>query len=425
MDDLQKIDYENISLRLSNVFQPSAPINSEELFRGRKPQVRAVVDAINQPGRHAILFGGRGVGKTSLGKILRTKLTTVEPVPIISALITCDSSDDYSTIWEKVFSELEYQRESEALEKTNRVYLDEVSGTYEPISVVWTPYSVRRKMEQIATKGLLYVVIDEFDKVEDPDSRQLIAETIKLFSDHAVCATIIVIGVSDDAVGLIDDHRSIERCLAQIPMPRMPSTEVEQIITLGLRKVDMSIEDNALQEITVLSKGLPSYAHLLSLYASRQALDRKTLKIDLVHVQSAIRFAISQTQETIRTDYDKATYSPRKTLHTTVLLACAMARTDEFGRFQPNDVCGPMEEITGDHYTSDRFASHLKQFCDDSRGPVLKRMGGEYKWRYQFYNPLLQPYVLMKGLDAGLISKEKLELSAETDPQYPLFKKQP
>jgi hypothetical protein len=64
-----------------------------------------------------------------------------------------------------------------------------------------------------------------------------------------------------------------------------------------------------------------------------------------------------------------------------------------------------MQDITGESYTSDRFSSHLKQFCETERGPVLKKMGGEYKWRYQFYNPLLQPFVLMKGLDAGLISK--------------------
>jgi hypothetical protein len=185
----------------------------------------------------------------------------------------------------------------------------------------------------------------------------------------------------------------------------MPGTEIQQIISLGLAKVGMAIKEDALMEITGLSKGLPSYAHLLSLHSSRQALDHKALMVELSHVQSAIKVAISQTEETIRTDYDKATYSARKTLFATVLLACAMARTDEFGRFQPNDVCGPMQDITGESYTSDRFSSHLKQFCETERGPVLKKMGGEYKWRYQFYNPLLQPFVLMKGLDAGLISK--------------------
>ncbi len=417
-------DYEAIALSLANVFQPSAPINSEELFRGRIQQVRAVVDAINQPGRHAILFGGRGVGKTSLGKILRTKLTTIESVPIISALITCDSSDDYSSIWNKVFAEIEYRAEGNQADERLSPNMDG-NPNAESKPFVWTPYEVRRKIEAIASNGLLYVVLDEFDKIQDADARQLTADTIKLFSDHAVRATIIVIGVSDDATQLINDHRSIERCLAQIPMPRMQIGEIQEIVALGAIKVKMAFDDEALSEITTLSKGLPSYAHLLALNASRAALDKKSLVVGLPHVQAAIKVAISQTEETIRTDYDKATYSPRKTLHPKVLLACAMAKTDEFGRFQPNDVCTPMEQITGERYTSDRFSAHLKEFCNLNRGPVLRRMGGEYKWRYQFYNPLLQPFVLMRGLDSGLIDKERLEAAADRDPKYPLFKRNP
>ncbi len=415
MADLPEVDYEGISLRLSSVFQPAAPINSEKLFRGRISQIRAVVDAINQPGRHAILFGGRGVGKTSLGKTLRAKLTTAEPVPVLSPLITCDSSDDYSTVWTKVFAEIEYQASNEQpADPTIEL------GHIREVPLDWTPFEVRRRIESLARRGILYIVLDEFDKVVDRGVRQLIADTIKVFSDHAVNATLIVIGVSDDATGLIEDHRSIARCLAQIPMPRMPQAEIGQIVTLGLKKVGMAINEDALYQIIGLSKGLPSYAHLLALHASREALDRRTLTVQVDHVQHAIKVAISQTEETIRTDYDNATYSSRKTLHSAVLLACAMAKTDEFGRFQPNDVCGPMREVTGEEYTSDRFSGHLKQFCEVNRGAVLKKTGGEYRWRYQFRNPLLQPFVLMKGLDAGLVSKEVLDLRMD-DERYPLF----
>jgi hypothetical protein len=198
--------------------------------------------------------------------------------------------------------------------------------------------------------------------------------------------------------------------------------ELEQIVTLGLEKLGMKINDDALFEITGLSKGLPTYAHLIALHAGRQALDSRSLAVNLEHVKRAIRTAISQTEETIRSDYDQAVYSPRKTLFDTVLLACAMARTDGFGRFQPNDVCGPMKAITGEDYTSDRFSRHLKEFCKPIRGPVLRKTGGEYRWRYQFRNPLLQPYVLMRGLDAGVITEEKLDLNAEDDSRYPLFR---
>ena len=145
MSDAPDIDYEGIALRLSNVFQPAAPINSEDLFRGRIPQVRAVVDAINQPGRHAILFGGRGVGKTSLGQTLRTKLTTLEPVPVIAPLIACDSSDDYSSIWHKVFSEIEYLDGNAQPEPESSPLFDGESDVHEDDPLEWTPFEVRRK----------------------------------------------------------------------------------------------------------------------------------------------------------------------------------------------------------------------------------------------------------------------------------------
>ena len=416
MPESENIDWDSLSFRLSSVFQPSAPINSDDLFRGRTAQVRAVVDAINQPGRHAVLFGARGVGKTSLGHTLPEKLSTAEPVPIISPFITCDSSDDYWSIWRKVFIEIRYQSGSTETPDDND------PDPIEDVNTQWSPFEVRRAIAPFAREGLLYVVLDEFDKVEDKETRQLIADTIKLFSDHVVPVTLIIVGVSDDATGLIDDHRSIERCLAQIRMPRMPRHELEDIVVLGLKRLDMAIAPDAISEITGLSKGLPMYAHLLALHASRGAIDEKHLDVRLDNVQRAIKTAISHIEETIRAEYDKATYSTRKTLYSQVLLACAMAHSDEYGRFQPNDVCEPLQTITGESYTTDRFSSHLKKFCTPERGSVLRKTGGQYRWRYQFRNPLLQPYVLMKGLDANVITEEQLNLNKDDDDQHPLFK---
>lgn len=406
-------DFDKIAFRLSRVFTPTSPINKDDLFQGRKSQIRAVIDAINQAGKHAILYGERGVGKTSLGRILQTKLKSLESLPIIAPMVTCDSGDDFSTIWSKVFSELEEVAVS-----------DDDSTPYS-----FTPHDVRRKLEPIAASRILYVILDEFDKIIDDRSRALIADTIKLFSDRSVNATLVIIGVSDDVNGLIADHQSIERCLAQIHMPRMPRKELEEIVTHGLQEegLEMTVEPDGLAEITGLSKGLPCYTHLLALHASRHALDERRLKVTAKDVEKAIRTAISETQESIRDDYDKATYSSRKgTLYREVLLACAIAAADEFGRFQPGDVCAPLDEIVGKKpFTTDRFAGHLKAFCEDDRGNVLERMGTDYRWRYRFSNPLMQPFVIMKGIETGLISDATLKALIEKDERYPLYKKKP
>jgi DNA-binding NtrC family response regulator len=55
------------AIEAGTVFTPSAPINDKALFAGRIDQVRQVMDAVSQRGRHAVIYGERGVGKTMGG----------------------------------------------------------------------------------------------------------------------------------------------------------------------------------------------------------------------------------------------------------------------------------------------------------------------------------------------------------------------
>ena len=85
---------------LGRVFRPHAPIDEARLFAGRRDQIADMLDAIFQTGRHAILYGERGVGKTSLAKVFHGFMgdDTEFHVPYV----TCDHSDDYSTVWHKL-----------------------------------------------------------------------------------------------------------------------------------------------------------------------------------------------------------------------------------------------------------------------------------------------------------------------------------
>ena len=58
------------SMVLGQHFKPATPIDNVSLFCGRVRQRQTVVDAINQSGQHVVLYGERGVGKTSLAKML-------------------------------------------------------------------------------------------------------------------------------------------------------------------------------------------------------------------------------------------------------------------------------------------------------------------------------------------------------------------
>jgi len=51
----------------------------------------------------------------------------------------------------------------------------------------------------------------------------------------------------------------------------------------------------------------------------------------------------------------------------------------------------------GKPYDIPAFAQHLNDLSESGRGPVLQKKGSTRRFRYRFINPLLQPYVIMKG----------------------------
>jgi hypothetical protein len=127
------------------------------------------------------------------------------------------------------------------------------------------------------------------------------------------------------------------------------------------------------------------------------------------HVEGAIREALDSAQQTMRTAYHRATTSVRKdTIHRHVLLACALAETDEFGYFSAAAVVQPLTIIRDKHYEIPYFAQHLREFSDDRRGKILQSIGEPHSRLYRFRNPMIQPFVLMKGLSDNLVSPKTL-----------------
>jgi len=405
---LSKAELEERSFKLGLFFKPTSPINKESLFAGRISQVREVVDTINQQGQHAVLYGERGVGKTSLANMIFPKLRR-EGADKIAPLVNCMTEDTYETVWKRVFERVQFiaDKESIALGSATEDLLKEYTG---PLASPVSPDEVWRLFWELGQELLTVVILDEFDKLRGDSAQAMMSDTVKLFSDRAVPATMVLIGVADDVETLIMNHRSIERCLAQINMPRMSLSELETIVVNGLAGVEMTIDESSLSDIASRSKGLPHYAHLLGLYSGRAALDAERLQVLSEDVQVAMESAVSKTQASIQSDYSKAITSSRKEAqYKHVLLACAMAGTDTLGWFYPRDVRSPLSRILNKPCKIEAFARHLHSFSDENRGHVLRKDDNSARPRYRFENPLLQPYIIMRGLSEGMISDADLK----------------
>jgi Cdc6-like AAA superfamily ATPase len=417
MNDQQKLD---MRFKIGRTFTPSAPINERDLFAGRKKQINSLLNTITQRGQHAVLFGERGVGKTSLANVIRAFISQQKDFLIVST--NCETTSDFKSIWHHIFNEGIFQKSKSGIGYCPPVNL-ETSSLAKLLTKEPSPEEIRQILMQIKKPTL--IIIDEFDRITDKKTKTRLADTIKTLSDHSVDCTLILVGVADSIDNLMAEHRSIERALAQIHMPRMSTEELKEIVLNGLKKIEMEIDQLSLSRISNLSHGLPHYTHMLALHSAQAAIDRDSLQVNQADVSTAINDSITQAQQSIIHSYQVATTSARGNLYAQVLLACALAQTDEWGYFPASSVRGPLSKIVGKSYDIPAFAQHLKDFRLAKRGPILQRTGFPRRYRYRFENPLMEPFVVMKGINRGLIKPEILDsddkFKSDTSPQEDLM----
>jgi Cdc6-like AAA superfamily ATPase len=375
------------------VFTPSAPIDSHKLFVGRHEQISQMISAVSQKGQHVILYGERGVGKTSLANVIPQIMRNLLDQEVCSVIVNCDGIDNFTSLWQKIFREFDALREQPDMP---------------PADI--TPEVIRYILQRHLGKTI--IVIDELDRLDDRASTELLADTIKTLSDHAVDTTLILVGVADSVNELITEHASIERSLVQVQMPRMSVAELNDVLERRLPLLKVGIDDAIKERISFLSQGLPSYTHLLAFHASQNAIMRGADKLESLDLDAAIQIAIRKAYQSILNAYHQATSSTRETIYSQVLLACALAKKDPLGSFAPPDVVNPMSLIMNKKYQTTGFSRHLNDFCEDKRGSILCRRGNERNYRFRFVNPMMQPYIIMHSLANGLISQEDLNCFA-------------
>jgi hypothetical protein len=393
-------------LKLGQSSRQERPLTNA-IFAGRLDQVHQIVNAISQRGYHAVLFGERGVGKTSLSNVLRDFLSEAGKTVAVSR-INCDASDTFTSLWKKALRDIVVIKSKPAIGST----ADEIEETHEIVHSlpdVIGPDDIRRVLTDLSKGVILVIAFDEFDRIGNKQITVTMADTIKTLSDYAIPSTILLIGVADSVDDLVESHQSIERALVQIPMPRMSDQEIREIISNGLSRLKMEIDPEALEEIVSLSQGLPYITHLLALHTARATLAAGEINIDGKHVAAGIQHSLDQWQQSITSSYYNATKSPQPdNIYKQVLLACALADIDDLRYFTAAAVRKPLRIITEKAYEIPNFAKHLKDFSDAGRGNILQRTGEKRRIRYRFNSPIMRPYIIMRGRKEGILTRQML-----------------
>ena len=406
-------DWATLRFEATRFFTPSTPIGAAELFAGRRGQISTLINTIGEPGRHAILYGEPGVGKTSVAQIIQY-LIPHNASRVIYVREPAYSNDTFSSLWLRIFSQIELILVENG--QTTRHNLSEI------YAAGVSQGDVKRALYlSFGLNDIPVIVIDEYNVIKDENVAAEMAETIKSLSDDGINATIIVVGVSDSVSELVRGHNSIIRCSEEVLMPRMDKNEIKEVIETRISKLGMKIDGNAKWKIINLSKGLPAFAQSLGRGSVVNAIDSRRLTVTEQDVDAAISTTLKSSQNTLRDDYELSTKSSQdRARFRQVLTACALAKADESGYFFPKQVQAPLNSILGKDVDFADFHKIIKDFTSEKRGSILQQKGADRQYRYRFRNPAMQPFVIMKGIEEGFLN-EAAKLALSSPEQADLF----
>jgi hypothetical protein len=179
---------------------------------------------------------------------------------------------------------------------------------------------------------------------------------------------------------------------------------LNEIINLRLKLTPHKLEGDARWKTVMLARGLPFYVHMLGKHAFQHCVSDRRLIVTDSDVDVAMDTFISQTEQSFYEDYRRSTESNQADANfRQVLLACALAKTDESGFFSPTSVIAPLTKILKRPIQHANFQRHLTEFISEERGNVLIRRGKERQYRYRFKDPMMQPYIIMKGIRDNMV----------------------
>lgn len=292
-----------------NAFQPAHEIVDPKKFAGRRNQVLDLADALRVSGSVPIIFGDRGLGKSSLaaqGQLIAMGDTDLlgqlgarnyglgDDETYIAVFVTCtDGIDSVSGLLERCILALE-DIEAEAIDADAMRLVDRSRKSKVSLKVFEVETTRTFKRTELAGSGVvrttedvlaqlcnrlsetfdspLLIIVDEMDRVADKSG---LASIIKRLSTARL--KFVLVGIAQDWSDLMLDHASLERQAVPIRVPRMSHAELADVVdrasdSLIASGVDLRISRDVRKRLVDLSGGFPWFVHVMGQAALLAAL---------------------------------------------------------------------------------------------------------------------------------------------------------
>ena len=274
---------------IRDAFTPSQPVNERAMFAGRRGLLEDLIVAIEDQRLHFVLYGDRGIGKTSILHVLSDLATDAD---YLVCYISCGDRMSFSDFARRIAQRVpllfhgEYAAGSPEVEKGMHL-----SDLLPPGEVDVSTFG--ELLGKLSDTRIL-MLLDEFDRVETDEFRRSIAELIKTLSDRAAPAQVVIAGVAPDLAELIAQIPSIRRNVLGVLVPNMTDEEVGEMLAIAERRTGLSFNADARELIGLASLGLPYLVGLVAQHAALLATGREDVSVTKPDVREAIRKSRSE-----------------------------------------------------------------------------------------------------------------------------------
>ncbi len=299
--------HDRVRLKLRKAFTPARPVMDPAMFAGRTNLLQTMIRAIEDQYLHVVLFGPRGIGKTSTLHVL---CGIARESRYIVRYVSCGDRTQFEPLFRAVFADIPllfhdaYDPTATEIEEglSFADLLDDAPLTVDRVSDL---------LGRVAGTRLL-IVLDEFDRAGDADFRRSAAELIKNLSDRGSRVQLVIAGVAQNLTEIIEHVPSIRRNVLGLLVPNMTRDEIAELIANGQHASGMTFTPKALRLISLAALGLPYLASLVGQHAGLAALDRESTTVDHTHVEQGISQVLDHLDLRIAPD---ARHRMQQTLH--------------------------------------------------------------------------------------------------------------